>query len=594
MRRIFVPLLAVAALSAASSSALGADDAVAAQAMDITLQQMIPMRDGVHLAAMIWKPMVMTKPLPVVMVLTPYIRQEGQARAAKFTKAGYVYVVVDVRGRGDSEGVYKPLYGNGPDGADAVEWLARQPWCDGRVVMHGGSYRGMVQWQIMAQHPKHLVAAIPTASVYPGYDFPVTHGMEGPYEAQWLAFTSGNTSNENLFQDSKYWQDRQEVLYESGRPYADFAEAAGANKKAFLEWIDHNGYDSYWAAYNPKPQDYAGIDIPILTITGYYDGDQPGALRYYREFMQNASAHAQARHYLLMGPWDHPGTRYPQKTLGGIRFAENSVLDIDQLQIDWLNWVLRDGKRPEAISDQVNYYEWGEGADQWRHAPSLGALTARTEKLYFSSPDGKADDPYHAGRLVAAPQQDEQPDGFVSDPTKPRDHASLAAEDAVENYLTDPINAFGGNRVIYVGDPLSEAETVAGNPRVMASISVDTPDVDLGAEIQALLPDGKVVILGADALRARFRKGRDHEELVRPGVIDSYPFDGFFYVVRRLPKGTRLRVIVTPMDDPGYERNFNSGGRLGYESLKDAKVAHVSLHLDAAHPSYLELPLAPQ
>ncbi|HEX4299869.1 MAG TPA: CocE/NonD family hydrolase [Gammaproteobacteria bacterium] len=592
MHRIFASLSLIALLSAALPAAARADDPVAAQDMQVTLQQMIPLRDGVHLAAAIWKPAVMTKPLPVVMVLTPYIRQEGQTRAVKFTQAGYIYVTVDVRGRGDSEGVYKPLYGNGPDGADVVEWLAKQPWCDGRVVTHGGSYRGMVQWQIMAQHPKHLVAAIPTASVYPGYDFPVTHGIEYPYEAQWLAFTSGRTSNESVFGDSKYWQAKEEALYASGKPYADLAGTAGANKVAFLEWIDHHGYDAYWAAYNPKPADYAGIHIPILTITGYFDGDQPGALRYYHEFMQSASVDAQAHHYLLMGPWDHAGTRYPQKQLGGITFADNSALDIDQLQIDWLNWVLKDGKRPDAISDRVNYYAWGEGANEWRHAPSLEALTARTQKLYFSSADGAADDPYHAGRLVTAPQPDEQPDGFVSDPAKRRDHASLEAEAAIEDFLANAANVFGGNRVIYVGDPLPEAETLAGWPRVLASLSVDAPDVDLGAEIQALLPDGKTVVLGTDVLRARFRD-REHEQLVKPDVIDSYAFDGFYYMVRRLPKGTRLRVVVMPVDDPGVERNYNSGGKLGYEKAADARVAHVSLHLDAAHPSYLELPLAP-
>jgi putative CocE/NonD family hydrolase len=592
MRRISASLFLIAGLFAALP-AIAAADPVADQAMQVTLQQMIPVRDGVHLAAAIWKPAVMTKPLPVVMVLTPYIRQEGQTRAAKFTQAGYIYVVVDVRGRGDSEGVYKALWGNGPDGADAVEWIAKQPWCDGRVVTHGGSYRGMVQWQIMAQHPKHLVAAIPTASVYPGYDFPVTHGIEFPYEAQWLAFTSGRTSNESVFNDGKYWQAKGEALYAAGKPYADFAETAGPNKPAFLEWIDHHGYDAYWAAYNPTPKQYAGIDIPILTITGYFDGDQPGALRYYQEFMQNASSDAKAHHYLLMGPWDHPGTRYPQKQLAGLTFADNSVLDIDQLQIDWLNWILKGGKRPEAISDRVNYYAWGEGADEWRHAPSLESLTARTQKLYFSSPDSAADDPYHAGRLVDAPQKDEQPDGFVSDPGKHRDHASLQAEADIQDPLANPANVFGGNRVIYVSEPLPEAETLAGWPRVVVSASMDTPDVDLSAELQIILPDGKTVVLGSDALRARF-SDREHEALVKPGVIGTYSFDGFYYMVRRLPKGARLRVVIAPVDDPGAERNYNSGGRLGYEKTSDARAAHVSLHLDAAHPSYLELPLSGQ
>ncbi|HEX7964871.1 MAG TPA: CocE/NonD family hydrolase [Gammaproteobacteria bacterium] len=591
MSRMLISLLLLG-FAAASMPAGHAADAPAPQAMSLSMQQMIPLRDGVHLSAMIWKPAAMPKPLPVVLVMTPYIAQEGQTRAAKFTRAGYVYVTVDVRGRGDSEGVFRPLWGNGPDGADVVEWLAKQPWCDGRVTMHGGSYRGMVQWQVMAEHPKHLVAAIPTASVYPGHDFPGAHGIEFSYDAQWLAFTSGHTSNGDIFGDSRFWLSRWVDAYEARQPFSTLADEAGTNRGAFLEWVDHHGYDAYWAAYNPKPQDYAGIDIPILTITGYFDGDQPGAMRYYREFMRNASAHARSRHYLLMGPWDHPGTRYPQKKLGGLSFADNSVLDIDQLQIDWLDWVLKGGKRPAALSDQVNYYAWGEGADEWRHAPSLAALSSHSLKLYFSSPDGAADDPYHAGRLVPAPAADEPPDGFVSDPGKLQDAAALLAEQG-DDYLTNPVDASGGNRTVYVSEPLQEAVTLAGYPQVDASISVDAPDVDIGAELQALLPDGKTVVLDSDQLRARFRKGMDREVPVTPGVVDNYVFDGFFYVVRRLPKGTRLRVVIFPLDSPYWEKNFNGGGRQGYETAADAKVAHVQLHLDAAHPSFLELPLAP-
>ena len=112
-----------------------------------------------------------------VLVMTPYISDETQDRAVKFAEHGYVYVSVDVRGRGTSEGKYTPLYGNGPDGADVIAWLAKQPWCDGRIVTRGGSYRGMDQWQILTQHPAHLAAAVPTAAVYPGWDYPQPRGI---------------------------------------------------------------------------------------------------------------------------------------------------------------------------------------------------------------------------------------------------------------------------------------------------------------------------------------------------------------------------------------------------------------------------------
>jgi putative CocE/NonD family hydrolase len=327
-------LMVPSAMAASTSADTGEN-------VTVDLHRMIPMRDGVSLAATIWKPADMHGPLPVVMVMTPYISDETQQRAVKFAEHGYVYVSVDVRGRGSSQGKFTPLYGNGPDGADVIAWLAAQPWCDGRVVTRGGSYRGMDQWQIIAQHPAHLVAAVPTAAVYPGWDFPQPKGIFLSCMARWLAYTSGHTGNDNLFGDEKYWQTRFVRAYESGQPFHELADLAGTNRDAFLEWLAHPAYDSYWAAFNPKSEDYASIDMPILTITGYFDGDQRGALRYYREFMAHASARAKARFYLLIGPWDHPGTRTPQEKLGGLTFPKNSVLDIDQLHIDFFDWVLK-------------------------------------------------------------------------------------------------------------------------------------------------------------------------------------------------------------------------------------------------------------
>ncbi|HEY3519998.1 MAG TPA: CocE/NonD family hydrolase, partial [Rhodanobacteraceae bacterium] len=231
----------------------------------VDLHHMIPMRDGVQLAATIWRPSDQPKPLPVVLVMTPYITDETQERAVKFATHDYVYVSVDVRGRGTSKGKFTPLYGNGPDGADVIAWLAKQPWCDGRVVTRGGSYRGMDQWQILAQHPAHLAAAVPTAAVYPGWDYPQPKGIGMSYTAQWLALTSGQTGQENLFDDGKYWETRFVDAYEHNQPFASLADLAGTQREVFREWLDHPAEDSYWAAYNPKPADYAAINVPILT-----------------------------------------------------------------------------------------------------------------------------------------------------------------------------------------------------------------------------------------------------------------------------------------------------------------------------------------
>ena len=573
-----------------SISATAADKDSNRENVSVDLHRMIPMRDGVHLAATIWRPSDQSQPLPVVLVMTPYITDETQERAVKFATHGYVYVSVDVRGRGTSQGKFTPLYGNGPDGADVIAWLARQPWCDGRVVTRGGSYRGMDQWQILAQHPAHLAAAVPTAAVYPGWDFPQFKGIFVSYMAQWLAYTSGQTGQDNLFGDGKYWATRFVDAYESNRPFYTLADLTGSNRDAFLQWLDHPGDDDYWARYNPKPDDYKSIDIPILSITGYFDGDQPGALRYYREFMANASANAKQHFYLLMGPWDHPGTRHPQQKLGGLTFDKKSVLDIDQLHIDFFNWILKNGKRPDILKARVNYYVMG--ADEWRHADSLKDLSDHTLRLYLSSPDNDAHDVFHAGFLTAKQPGEQPADTFTDDPLK-----LTPADDLLKNsgddYLMQSPEAYKADRLVYASDPIPAPITVAGVMDLVANVSLDTPDGDVWAGVDAILPDGRTLVLGQDVMRARFRHGTAKAEPAKSGEIEPWRFDGFYFTVRELPKGTRLRVVLAPLNIPDLQKNYNSGGRIGYETASDARTATFSVHLDPQHPSYLELPLAP-
>src|SRR5690348_1939414 len=131
-----------------SISATAADKDSNRENVSVDLHRMIPMRDGVHLAATIWRPSDQSKPLPVVLIMKPYSTDVTHERAVNIATQGYVDVRVDVRGSGTSQGMFTPHYGNGPDGADVVAWLARQAWCDGRVVTRRGSYRGMDQWQI--------------------------------------------------------------------------------------------------------------------------------------------------------------------------------------------------------------------------------------------------------------------------------------------------------------------------------------------------------------------------------------------------------------------------------------------------------------
>src|ERR1700730_9233446 len=151
----------------------------------------IPVRDGVSLNATVFQPHGQTQPLPVIFTLTPYVGDSYTDRAVYFAQHGYVYALVDVRGRGNSGGAFEPFANEPADGHDVVEWLARQTWCNGKVAMWGGSYAGFNQWATLKEFPPHLATIVPAAAAHPGVDFPASTNIFPCYLTQWLTLTSG-------------------------------------------------------------------------------------------------------------------------------------------------------------------------------------------------------------------------------------------------------------------------------------------------------------------------------------------------------------------------------------------------------------------
>ncbi|MGC2403754.1 MAG: CocE/NonD family hydrolase, partial [Acidobacteriaceae bacterium] len=298
----------------------------APNAVDLLWAVKVPMRDGVRLNATVYRPHEQKDPLPVIFELTPYISDSYHSRAYYFAQHGYVFAIVDVRGRGNSDGKFEPFLQEPHDGHDVVEWLARQPWSNGKVTMWGGSYAGFDQWMTLREAPEHLGTIVPVASAHAGVDFPMTKNIFGPYDMQWLTFTSGVTSNESLFGESSFWIAKFTELYLQHRPFKELDQIVGNPSPTFQMWVSHPAVDSVWQSLAISPEQYRAIHVPILTITGSYDGDQAGAMTYYRSHMKYGTETSKAQHYLIIGPWDHAGTRTPKKDVGGLTFGDASLL----------------------------------------------------------------------------------------------------------------------------------------------------------------------------------------------------------------------------------------------------------------------------
>src|SRR5574340_54719 len=174
---------------------------------DIEMSRMIPMRDGVELEAWIFKPSHLKTKAPAVLELTQYDIDGGRQRDfEEFVRRGYVFVQVYVRGRGRSGGVKSDNLGQqvGRDGYDTVEWIAKQPWSDGRIVMYGASFFGMTEWRTAAQNPPHLSAIAPSVSIYPGWDVPNTNGIPQSWSAVIMGLTAGRELNTGFIANRDY------------------------------------------------------------------------------------------------------------------------------------------------------------------------------------------------------------------------------------------------------------------------------------------------------------------------------------------------------------------------------------------------------
>ena len=406
---------------------------------------------------------------------------------------------------------------------------------------------------------------------------------------QWLTLVAGKALQAQLFFNNElFWGAKFQSWLESGRPFKDLETLFGYPSTAFQEWVSHPRQDEYWDQYNPTSEEYAALTLPILTITGIYDADQPGALRHYREHMRHGSPDCRARHYLVIGPWDHAGTRTPQQEFVGIKVGPASLLDLPKLHHDWYAWTLQGGKRPEFLRKNVAYYVMG--AEEWRYADSLEAITSRLCLLYLSSSVNPTD-VFHSGSLMLEPPVESHPDHYIYDP---RDVSLAGLEATIDpESRTDlrMLYAAAGRHLVYHTPPFPRDVDVGGFFRLSVWLAIDQPDTDIKAAIYEIDVDGKGVLLSSDWLRARYRLSLREAQLVTTSEPLRYDFERFTFVARRLRKGSRLRLLIGPINSIYSQKNYNSGGVVAEESVNDAHTVQVRLLHDPDHPSSLQVPL---
>ncbi|MDX1556706.1 MAG: CocE/NonD family hydrolase, partial [Xanthomonadales bacterium] len=548
----------------------------------------IPVADGTVLNGTLYRPKEgVGDRLSTIVTITPYISDRYHPDALYFARSGFAFLVVDTRGRGNSEGEFRPLgIEDGTDGRDIVEWIAMQPWSNGKVGMRGGSYGGYNQWVTARYFPPHLTTIVPIASPHHGTDFPMNDNVQYAYIIRWLALTSGVTPQGRLFGDDDFWNRKFREYHQSGTAFEHLDQLVGLPNAHFQEWISHPMHDAYWDARVPSVEDYARFELPILTITGYYDGDQPGAMEYYRRHMRHGSATGKGNHYLVLGPWDHSGTRLPRQEFGGLEFGDGAKFDAFGLDRDWYRWTMEGGERPGFLLDRVTWFV--AGANTWKGAASLEDI-ADAELVFHLQSEGAADSLFRAGSLVPEAPAAVDVDQFAYDPLD----TSKAELEIGDDYITDQqeVLATDGDGLIYHSAPFREATEITGYARFEARVTLDVPDTDINVTLYEVRPDGSSIALTGQTMRTRYRDSLYEEAPMVPGQAETLVFDRFYFFSRRVAAGSRLRLFIRPSNLVGSQRNYNSGGVVAEETRADARTATVKLHLGPEAPTRLVLPV---
>jgi uncharacterized protein len=291
----------------------------------------------------------------------------------------------------------------------------------------------------------------------------------------------------------------------------------------------------------------------------------------------------------VIGPWDHFGTRTPKQEFCGLKFGPESLVDLPKLHREWYAWTLQGGPRPQFLRDSVAYYMMG--AEKWCYASSLEAVTSRVESLYLHSNDNPMD-VFKSGRLRR--ERDScsgGPDQYIYDP---RDVALAELESTVDpESRADQrmIHAAVGRELIYHSEPFECDTPISGFFNLAVWMAIDQPDTDFRARVYEIRLDGSSVLLSSDIMRARYRESLREGLLVGTREPLLYNFERFVFVSRLVTRGSRLRLVIGPLNSIYWQKNYNSGGAVSAESVDDSRPVTVRLFHDRNYLSVLHVPI---
>ena len=568
-----------------------------------SLIELVPMRDGIKLYSEIFLPSLVWDtdsqnytPVPVIFSRSPYpytLPSINDSRPiSRYLEAGYAIVFQLTRGQGPSEGRFRFFRDDINDGADAIDWISSQLWCDGNVGMEGSSYLGGTQLLAAKTKPKALKCIMPSAFVGNfTHSFPFTNGVprKGPF-LQWHLLVDAErlTDLEMPYGEMNIMDHPEWAAAFKKRPLIDAGDEilAGDKLTSWRAVICHPLDDEYWEDLHFSDDDLAGLKLPIFFTDGWYD-TTVGPIEFFTrlEMIQ----HTSEDYYLLVGPWNHSqtySTSQPGDYDGDRVLPDNGAIDLVGQRIKFFDRYLKGDKSVVVQEDRARIYitgSYGSNANTWLNLPTFPAPGTREKRLFLRS-KGSARSSNSDGLLSwDAPTTLEPTDQYCYDPALPTKSVLEGFHDRSEVEMRDDV-------LTYSSEPFKRSLTILGNLTLVLHAASDGVDTDWFVLITEVFPDGasKSFHYAPSCIRARYHKGLDRECLLTPGKPEKFLIS-LGAAGHQIARGNKLRISIFSAAFPEYDTNTNTGNEAATDT--ESRIARQTIYHDYLRPSHVLIPV---
>ncbi|MBM3958021.1 MAG: CocE/NonD family hydrolase, partial [Gemmatimonadetes bacterium] len=462
------------------------------------------------------------------------------------------------------------------------QWIGQQPWCNGRIGTSGASYLALVQWlaaplqspYLKCMAPRVICSDIFTGLVYPG----------GALQLGVL-MTWGMQTNARTHQSIEYhnWTEAFRYL-----PLIEMDRRAGRTLDFWRDWIRHPARTDEWAPTNLETS-LDRVRVPALIMGGWYDVFAPASFTFFNALHQNGATPEARKTRLIVGPWPHALSQSTRT--GDIDFGAASLLDLDLIELQWLDHWLKDADNAAADGPPLRLFIMGTNA--WRDESEWPLARTRWQKWHLHS-NGGANTILGDGALSTDTPATEHPDHFTYDPRYPVQTLggnTCCAPDILPwgPYDQRPVE-MRSDVLCYTSEPLETDLEVTGPVKAVLYAETDAPDTDWTAKLVDVSPSAYARNLCDGIIRARYRESLSSPRLQAPNTVHEYQID-LGVTANVFLKGHRIRIEVSSSNFPRFDRNPNTGHPIGLDA--ELRPARQTVHHSAAYPSHILLPAIP-